>query len=157
MVMDLDMVSRAYVLDDDNNVLLVKHHSDSPWVMPGGHVEHNENPSRALRREIKEELGVGIEILGMRNATNDTAVMMLPLPVSMQEVEYYDQEKEMLVRKCEFWYFVKVESKDFKINGEIVNHQRFSISEILRMRVPDDTFAAIKDVLEQNEDLLELL
>jgi len=67
--MNLSFVSRAYVLDVDNNVLLVRHHADSPWVLPWGHIEKNENPARALRREIKEELGVGIEILWIKNAT----------------------------------------------------------------------------------------
>ncbi len=62
-MMSLCFVSRAFVLDTDNNILLIKHQDDSPRVLPGGHLEENENPSRALRREIKEELGIGIQIL----------------------------------------------------------------------------------------------
>ncbi len=155
--MSLTFVSRAYILDADNNILLVKHNNDSPWVLPGGHLEDNENPSRALRREIKEELGIWIEILWIRNRTNDSSVMMLPIPVSLQEVEFYDQIKDKLVRKCEFRYFVRADSTKIKTNDEIVAHERFSIEDILKLSVPNEIFLTMKDVLEQNEDLLELL
>jgi 8-oxo-dGTP pyrophosphatase MutT (NUDIX family) len=28
------------------------------WTLPGGRIEKNENPSDAVRREVKEELGI---------------------------------------------------------------------------------------------------
>ena len=31
------------------------------WCFPGGHVEPNENPRSAIRREFREELGLEIE------------------------------------------------------------------------------------------------
>lgn len=48
-------VSAKALIVDNNKILLVK--EDSPfWDLPGGGVEHFEDPVNALRREIDEEL-----------------------------------------------------------------------------------------------------
>lgn len=52
----MELSVRAFVLDDDDNILLVKNASEQPWVLPGGHVEDNETIYEALEREIEEEV-----------------------------------------------------------------------------------------------------
>ncbi len=53
------------IIVDGKKVLLVKR-NHSPfigyWVLPGGHVDYGERVEQALTREMKEELGVGVEI-----------------------------------------------------------------------------------------------
>lgn len=51
---------RALIVDD-GRVLLVRH-QDGVWFAPGGHVEDGEQLLTALRREIREEIGVAIEV-----------------------------------------------------------------------------------------------
>lgn len=49
----------------DNKVLLCKRAKDpfkGKWDLPGGYLEEEESPEEALKREMKEELGVEIEI-----------------------------------------------------------------------------------------------
>jgi len=53
---------KALILNDNNQVLVVKENQDF-WSLPGGGLDHGELPTECLRREIIEELGVdNIEI-----------------------------------------------------------------------------------------------
>lgn len=55
---------RAVVLNERGEVLLVRPHGyrKGEWTLAGGGVEDGESPVEAMRRELAEELGVGLEI-----------------------------------------------------------------------------------------------
>jgi 8-oxo-dGTP diphosphatase len=58
----------AALLRDDDRVLLCRRSATRRWYpdvwdFPGGHVEAGEAPHAALARELREELGVEIEVL----------------------------------------------------------------------------------------------
>ena len=48
------------ILFDGDRILLVRHHSDGRWYLPGGGVERGEMPEDALRREAREEAGAEV-------------------------------------------------------------------------------------------------
>lgn len=48
------------------SLLLHRHRKLGLWLPPGGHVEPNEIPDEAAVREVLEETGVAIELLGER-------------------------------------------------------------------------------------------
>ena len=50
----------AAVITRQDQILLVEHHKRGQryWVLPGGRLEGNETLDAALRRELKEELGL---------------------------------------------------------------------------------------------------
>jgi nucleoside triphosphatase len=51
----------AIILNPNNEVLLVKSHKwKGKYVIPGGHIELGERVEDALRREVREETGLGI-------------------------------------------------------------------------------------------------
>lgn len=55
----------AFIIDDKNRILLVKKSSRElidagMWVVPGGKVKQNEHVIAALKREVKEEVGLSV-------------------------------------------------------------------------------------------------
>ena len=47
-----------------NKVLLRRHDKYNKWLSVGGHIELDENPVQAAIREVKEEVGLDIELIG---------------------------------------------------------------------------------------------
>jgi|SRR5579872_1057678 len=52
----------ALIFDTQGRVLLVKPVYKDTWEIPGGVVEMEESPNAACQREIKEELGLELQI-----------------------------------------------------------------------------------------------
>lgn len=52
-------------------VLLHKHKKIGHWFPPGGHIEPNELPDEAAVREVFEESGVRVELVGERALPTD--------------------------------------------------------------------------------------
>jgi len=53
------------VRDERNRLLLVNPTYKPDWDLPGGMAEANEAPADAARRELREELGLSVEIGGL--------------------------------------------------------------------------------------------
>jgi 8-oxo-dGTP pyrophosphatase MutT (NUDIX family) len=60
---------------DDSKVLLLHHKKLGVWLYPGGHIEINETPDQTVVREVKEETGLDIKVLGDmdKNLADDNA------------------------------------------------------------------------------------
>jgi len=52
----------AVIFNDEGHVLLLKHsfRAGSGWGIPGGFLEAGEHPEQALRRELREEIGLEV-------------------------------------------------------------------------------------------------
>jgi ADP-ribose pyrophosphatase YjhB (NUDIX family) len=57
----------AFVLNTEGKVLLLNHvfRPFSGWGLPGGFLDHGESAEEAIRRELSEEAGIGLEDLKM--------------------------------------------------------------------------------------------
>ena len=57
----------AIIFDDEGRVLLLEHvfRPDGGWGIPGGFLSKGEQPETALRRELREEIGIELDRVEM--------------------------------------------------------------------------------------------
>ncbi len=156
--MEMTTVVRGFVMNSHGHFLMVKHVWSDVWVLPWGHLEQGETFTRALKRELFEEFDIQIQVLGAMNSTNDQAIMMHPLPISIHEVEYFSPQLQRQVKKLELWYFAKYTWGILTSNKkEIKSYDRKSYDQLMSLKPAKDIHRSSQDILEQNVDLLELI
>lgn len=68
--MERHFTATVYIFHE-NRVLLHRHPKLGKWLPPGGHLEANETPPEAARREALEETGIEIEFIEQENLKVD--------------------------------------------------------------------------------------
>ncbi|WP_033541263.1 NUDIX hydrolase [Planococcus sp. CAU13] len=99
----------AYITNQDGEALLVKAHwRKDTWEPPGGQVEQGEALDVAVRREVLEETGIAINVLGITgvyyNASSEILSVVFRAECSnceiiMQPEEIYDARFIKLTEK----------------------------------------------------------
>jgi 8-oxo-dGTP pyrophosphatase MutT (NUDIX family) len=75
----IDFTVAIFVVHD-GRVLLIHHRQLGRWLPLGGHIELDEDPEQAARREAKEESGLDVELLGERPPTTGPGTRALIAP-----------------------------------------------------------------------------
>ena len=62
-----NLAAKALIIDK-NKLLIIKRapdevHESNIWELPGGRLDPGENPFEGLKREIMEEMGIGVDII----------------------------------------------------------------------------------------------
>lgn len=72
----------AIIFNEDGNLLCVSRAPDdfTNWGFPGGKIEHGETPIEAVRREVKEETNLDIDVFEYVLTMDGVAVFLAPLP-----------------------------------------------------------------------------
>lgn len=121
----IDFTVVAYIVHD-NKVLLINHRKYNLWLPIGGHVELHEDPEEALMREIQEESGLEVEILGERPMFQDPNVKPLIAPTFM-DIHSIDETH----RHVGLMYFAKAASDKVTLaDGEHSNIRWFTREEL---------------------------
>lgn len=96
----------------DKKVLLIFHKKHNMWLQIGGHIELNEDSDEALSREVKEECGLDIEIIGERQPKFEMkGTKFLYTPVFMNIHDINETHKHIGLI-----YFAKAKSDKFVLN-----------------------------------------
>lgn len=61
----IDMTAEVFIVHK-GRVLLRKHDKYNMWLSVGGHVELHEDPNEAAVREVKEEVGLDVQLFDSR-------------------------------------------------------------------------------------------
>ena len=129
MFMKLDIVVAGYIAKD-KKVLLIDHKKLKQWLPVGGHIEKNETPDDALRREIKEELDLKVNFVHYPDPKKgNNKEYALPFYVNKHHI------KEKHEHYCLF-YLCTPKSNSIKPNmQEIDGYRWFSKEDLSDKRV----------------------
>ena len=133
-----DLVVTGYIIDKDK-LLLIHHKKLNLWLPVGGHIEQNEIPDDALKREIKEETNLDVEIISSTEHItpkgNTKISLATPFHVNVHSVGDHDH--------CSLFYICKPLNPDaLKINSELKNFRWVSKDELDDKTIPED----VKDI-----------
>lgn len=146
-------VVRAFLFNPEGQILMVQHKKNTPWVLPGGHVESWETLHEAMKREIKEEFSIEARFFDI---DYDEALYhkgrklnQHALPISIYDLNYSNSE---WVDKSRTEYVFLMETDD-TINAiqaeEIFAFKWFDADDILTMKPNIETWDFIIEILEK--------
>lgn len=67
------VATMGFVVNDKDEILLVKIRRDGNWVFPGGQVEVGENLIDGVIKEVKEESGIDVKVSHLVGVYSNTA------------------------------------------------------------------------------------
>lgn len=121
---------RAVIVDDNHNVLMVYSKLYDDYTFPGGGLKEDEDKIKALKRELREELG----------ARKITILQNLGY---IEEVKYGLFDMGSIYLQTSIYYVVKIES---------LGKQRLEYRE--RMHGIKPTWKDISEVIEHNKRIM---
>ena len=83
-------VSTIYLVNENNEVLLSWNDRVNAWVPIGGHLDEGETPLEAIKREVKEELGIDFHVIPQVTVMDKGKVLLLPASVQIEKVPHHN-------------------------------------------------------------------
>ncbi len=133
----IDFTASVYVVKD-NAVLFHKHQKLGIWLQPGGHIELDQDPNEAAVREVQEETGLDIELIGnpqLAHAPTDGSRDLIP-PMFLNRHNFNETHEHI-----DFVYFGKV------IGGEVkAEYERAEVRWVTRDEIEQNTLGLLDGV-----------
>jgi ADP-ribose pyrophosphatase YjhB (NUDIX family) len=124
--------ARAVIMNDDIKVYLSVY--SGVYMFPGGKIEHNESSFDALRREIKEEMGISLD-----------STFREPFLLVRQLIKNYPtRDDELINRLTETYYYL------FRTN-QTINTKEMKLTS----KETEGNFRIIQPTIDEVVNLLE--
>lgn len=167
--MQRHFTATAFIVDSRKRTLLLWHKRLGRWMPPGGHVDADELPEEAARRECKEETGLDVEIIGdpttpvgLRGADaqedlftgNPEEGRMLKKPIAMllEEIPAYSVRNEPAHQHMDFLFLARPldETQTAILNHDEGHEMRwFTRTEIEALDETKEIFSNVKAYILQ--------
>ncbi|MBI1975139.1 MAG: NUDIX domain-containing protein [Parcubacteria group bacterium] len=111
----IDFTVEVFIVHEDT-VLLRMHDKYKKWMSVGGHIELDEDPVEAAHREVKEEVGLDIELVGNEKLCTkpETRFSELLPPIALNRHSTNKEGHEHIT----FVYFARSKSIETKALSE---------------------------------------
>jgi ADP-ribose pyrophosphatase len=145
---DVDYTASVLIIRD-SKILFMKHDKLSKWIQPGGHVEDEETPDQAAKREALEETGYKIQFTDQKQPSSFSQQEDLPTPFNVNVHRIREGHLH-----CDFMYEARVESQTEATHS----HEHSGLSwlskediESGKYDIPDNVRRKAVKILEQNQ------
>ena len=126
-----DFTATTFVVRD-HLTLLLAHRQIKAWLPPGGHIKPNELPETAAIREVWEETGLQIELLGQPHSWGKVQVLRTPICILLEDISPGHQHIDLI-------YFARAIGGDIRIDRTEANDFRwFSFGELNGPEIAED-------------------
>ena len=103
-------VTSVYVVND-GAVLLHEHDGLGLWLPPGGHIDRDELPHEAAKREVYEETGLEVTLVADRPGVDADLARPLPLPHQLQLEDINVHDDAVGHQHIDFVYFGRASTR----------------------------------------------
>ena len=80
----------------NKQTLLLWHNKIQAWLPPGGHINPNELPEAAAVREVREETGLEVELLGTQQSWGKVRVLRNPICILLEDISPGHQHIDLI-------------------------------------------------------------
>ncbi len=119
----------------DGRVLLHYHRKLGKWLPPGGHIEDDELPDDAALREVLEETGMMVRLIGGRGLPiDDPAQLVVPAGIQVENIYPGHQHIDLV-------YFAVLDADDAEVDPRLVESDRvgwYGLGELAALGVNDE-------------------
>ncbi len=151
--MQRHFTATAFIVDSQNRTLLLWHKRLGRWMPPGGHIDEDETPEDAARRECKEETGLDVEIIGedqpdvFEKASEEGRMLKKPITMLLESIPASIERNEPAHQHMDFVFLARPidESQVLTLAEEEGSELRwFSRDEIAHLSRETDIFANVQ-------------
>jgi 8-oxo-dGTP pyrophosphatase MutT (NUDIX family) len=96
----------------DGAVALHEHDRLGMWLPPGGHLDRDELPHEAAKREVREEIGQEVTLLAERGDVDSPTVEPLPEPRHVQLADVNACDGEVGHQHIDHVFYARAEGRE---------------------------------------------